>query len=88
MTSGTFRGMASTTPDGFEFSVKLPETISREKRLDISKGVMVDLEEFLEKIMPLKIARKLVLSLFSCHQASPYKNSKILNNFLLASNRL
>jgi hypothetical protein len=43
-------------------SVKLPETIIHEKRLDISKGVMVDLEEFLEKIMPLKIARKLVLS--------------------------
>jgi len=37
----------------------VPETVTHEKRLDVKKGAMVILEEFLEKISPLKRANKL-----------------------------
>src|ERR671919_2189457 len=59
MTKGTFIGMARATPEKFQFSVKVPETITHNKRLDINKGAMVDFEEFLDKISPLKTANKL-----------------------------
>src|SRR6187431_3718993 len=54
MTKGTFIGMARATPEKFQFSVKVPETITHNKRLDINKGAMVAFEEFLDKISPLK----------------------------------
>jgi uncharacterized protein YecE (DUF72 family) len=59
MTKGMFIGMVRATPDKFQFSVKVPETITHEKRLDIRRGAITDFEEFLDKISPLKIAKKL-----------------------------
>ena len=59
MTPATFRGMASATPDQFEFSVKVPETVTHDKKLDVSKGAISLFEEFVDKISPLKIANKL-----------------------------
>ena len=59
MTKGTFIGMVRATPDKFQFSVKVPETITHQKRLDIRRGAITDFEEFLDKISPLKIAKKL-----------------------------
>ena len=50
MTKGTFIGMAKATPEKFQFSIKVPETITHEKRLNIDKGAMTDFEEFLDKI--------------------------------------
>ena len=41
MTKGTFIGMVRATPEEFQFSVKVPETITHKKRLDINKGAMV-----------------------------------------------
>jgi uncharacterized protein YecE (DUF72 family) len=82
MTPSTFRGMASSSPDGFEFSVKLPETITHDKRLDISKGVMIDLEEFLEKIMPLKISRKLGVILIQLPPSFTVQEFKNTEQFL------
>src|SRR5919197_239014 len=59
MTKGTFIGMVRATPEKFQFSVKVPKTITHNKRLDINKGAMVDFEEFLDKISPLKTANKI-----------------------------
>jgi len=59
MSKQTFEGMVKATPDNFEFSIKVPETITHLKRLDIEKGAITSLEEFLEKISPLKLANKL-----------------------------
>jgi uncharacterized protein YecE (DUF72 family) len=59
MTSGTFYGMAKTTPAHFQFSVKVPETVTHIKRMDVKKGALRVFEEFLEKISPLKDANKL-----------------------------
>ncbi len=60
MTKGLFMGLTRATPtDNFKISVKVPEIITHEKRLDVDKGVIVDLIEFLDKISPLKNANKL-----------------------------
>ena len=59
MTRGTFIGMVRASPEKFQFSINVPETITHDKRLDIDKGAITDLEEFLDKISPLKDANKL-----------------------------
>jgi uncharacterized protein YecE (DUF72 family) len=59
MTKDTFTAMTRATPDKFHFSIKVPETVTHDKRLDVSKGAMALLDEFLEKISPLKFANKL-----------------------------
>ena len=59
MTKDTFTAMARTTPDNFQFSIKVPETVTHDKRLDVSKGAMALLDEFLDKISPLKSTNKL-----------------------------
>jgi len=55
ITKQIFVGMDKTTPDNFEFSIKVPEIIIHLKRLDVEKGATTSLEEFLEKISPLKL---------------------------------
>ena len=59
MTKGTFYGMVKATPEKFQFSVKVPETVTHDKRLNVDKGAITSLEEFLDKISPLKSANKL-----------------------------
>ncbi|MGA7542073.1 MAG: DUF72 domain-containing protein [Nitrososphaeraceae archaeon] len=59
MTKGTFIGMVKATPEKFQFSVKVPETITHQKRLDVNKNVITDFEEFLDKTSPLKDSNKL-----------------------------
>jgi uncharacterized protein YecE (DUF72 family) len=59
MTKDTFTAMNKATPANFQFSVKVPETVTHYNRLDINKGAMALLNEFLEKISPLKYANKL-----------------------------
>ena len=38
MTKGTFIGMVKATPEKFQFSIKVPETITHKKRLDVPAG--------------------------------------------------
>ncbi|MDW0242888.1 MAG: DUF72 domain-containing protein [Nitrososphaeraceae archaeon] len=59
MTKETFTAMNRATPADFQFSVKVPETVTHDNRLDVNKGAMALLNEFLEKISPLKYANKL-----------------------------
>jgi uncharacterized protein YecE (DUF72 family) len=59
MTKGTFYGMAKATPEWFQFSLKVPETVTHDKRLNVEKGAITSLEEFLDKISPIKTANKL-----------------------------
>ncbi|TLX89414.1 MAG: DUF72 domain-containing protein [Thaumarchaeota archaeon] len=37
MTKETFSAMTNATPDDFQFSVKVPETVTHEKRLDVNR---------------------------------------------------
>ncbi len=52
MTKETFVAMSKATPDDFQFSVKVPETVTHDNRLDVNKGAITVLESFLDKISP------------------------------------
>jgi uncharacterized protein YecE (DUF72 family) len=56
---GLVIGWARYTPDNFIFSVKLPQLLTHEKKLDISKGVEADLVRFLSLLKPLMTTGKL-----------------------------
>ena len=43
MTKDTFRTMTKATPDNFQFSIKVPEIVTHEKRLDVKNGAVTDL---------------------------------------------
>ena len=82
MTKQTFVGMNKATPDNFEFSIKVPETITHLKRLDIEKGAITSLEEFLEKISPLKTTNKLGAILIQLPPSFTVADFKNTENFL------
>jgi uncharacterized protein YecE (DUF72 family) len=82
MTKGTFIGMVRATPEKFQFSVKVPENITHNKRLDINKGAMVDFEEFLDKIYPLKTANKLGTILIQLPPSFTVSDFKKIEGFL------
>ena len=46
------------TPEKFQFSVKVPETVTHEKRLNVEKDAIISLEEFIDKISPLKTCKQ------------------------------
>jgi uncharacterized protein YecE (DUF72 family) len=82
MTKGTFIGMVRATPEKFQFSVKVPEIITHNKRLDVNKGAMVDFEEFLDKISPLKTANKLGTILIQLPPSFTVSDFKKIEGFL------
>ena len=56
---GLVLGWARYTPEDFVFSVKLPQTLTHEKRLALDKGVEGDLVRFLSLMKPLMVSGKL-----------------------------
>jgi uncharacterized protein YecE (DUF72 family) len=89
MTKYTFIGMDKATQQknnnkNFEFSIKVPETITHIKKLDVEKGAIASFEEFLDKISPLKIANKLgaiLIQLPPSFTVTDFKNTeKFLDN--------
>jgi len=56
---GLVYGWAKNTPEDFKFSVKLPKTITHEKKLDLSEGTELELVKFLDLLRPLKDVDKL-----------------------------
>jgi uncharacterized protein YecE (DUF72 family) len=82
MTKGTFIGMVKATPERFQFSVKVPEIITHQKRLDVNKSVITDFEEFLDKISPLKNANKLGAILLQLPPSFTVNDFKNIEKFL------
>jgi uncharacterized protein YecE (DUF72 family) len=82
MTRGTFIGMSKATPEKFQFSVKVPETITHIKRLRVEQGAFSDFEEFLDKISPLKKANKLGAVLFQLPPSFTVGEFKNVERFL------
>ncbi len=56
---GLVLGWSRYTPEGFVFSVKLPQLLTHEKKLDLAKGVEADLIRFLGLLKPLIASGKL-----------------------------
>ena len=82
MTKQTFIGMDKATPDHFEFSIKVPETVTHIKRLDVNKGAISSLDEFLDKISPLRMAKKLGAILIQLPPSFTVTDFKNTENFL------
>ena len=82
MTKQTFIGLDNATPENFEFSIKVPETVTHIKRLDVRKGAIASLEEFLDKISPLKITNKLGAILIQLPPSLTVSDFKDTENFL------
>ena len=82
MTQGLFIGITKTTPANFKISVKVPEIITHEKRLDINKDVMTDLKIFLDKISPLQNSHKLGAIIIQLPPSFTITESKKLEEFL------
>jgi uncharacterized protein YecE (DUF72 family) len=82
MTKGTFIGMSRATPEKFQFSIKVPETITHVKRLDVNKGTITYFEEFLDKISPLRATNKLGAILFQLPPSFAVNDFKNIEQFL------
>lgn len=82
MTKETFVNMNRATPDNFQFSVKVPETVTHDRRLDVSKGAVTHLEEFLDKISPLKSSNKLGAVLIQLPPSFTVKEFRNTEEFL------
>ncbi|HYY85554.1 MAG TPA: DUF72 domain-containing protein [Nitrososphaeraceae archaeon] len=82
MTKDTFTAMTKATPDDFQFSIKVPEIVTHDKRLEIKKGAMVILMEFLDKITPLKISNKLGALLIQLPPSFTVKEFRNTEEFL------
>jgi uncharacterized protein YecE (DUF72 family) len=79
---GTVLGWARQTPQDFEFAAKLPQTITHKKALDVERGIVTDVNQFLETMKPLTDAVKLACVLV---QLPPFLrfNAQRLEAFLL-----
>jgi uncharacterized protein YecE (DUF72 family) len=82
MTKGTFIGMVRATPEKFQFSIKVPETITHVKRMDVEEGAIEYFEEFLHKISPLRTANKLGAILFQLPPSFTVNDFKNIEGFL------
>ena len=82
MTKGTFIGMSRATPEKFQFSIKVPETITHVKRLNVNKGATTYFEEFLDKISPLRTTNKLGAILFQLPPSFTVNDFKSIEQFL------
>jgi uncharacterized protein YecE (DUF72 family) len=82
MTKSTFHGMVKATPDDFQFSIKVPETITHIKRMDLKKESLAVLQGFLDKISPLKDSGKLGAILFQLSPSFSLTEFKQVEGFL------
>lgn len=81
MNKGLFEGLRKATPDNFKFSLKVPEIITHEKRLDLDKNVICDFKEFVDKISPLKSSNKLGTIVIQMPPSFTIKEFPKLENF-------
>jgi uncharacterized protein YecE (DUF72 family) len=79
---GMVLGWVKNTPKDFEFSVKLPQTITHKKKLDLRAGAEIDLLEFLDLIDPLREAGKLGPLLIQLPPSFSKNNLDDLEEFL------
>jgi uncharacterized protein YecE (DUF72 family) len=82
MTKETFISISMATPPNFQFSLKVPESITHDKSLDVNKGAINTLEEFLEKISPLKTVNKLGTIIIQLPPSFTVKHFKNIEEFL------
>jgi uncharacterized protein YecE (DUF72 family) len=79
---GTVLGWVRQTSQDFKFSAKLPQTITHKKAPDVERGIVTDVNQFLETMKSLTDAGKLACVLV---QVPPFLrfNAERLEAFLL-----
>lgn len=82
MTKETFISISTASPPDFQFSLKIPESITHEKSLDVNRGAINTLEEFLEKISPLKTMNKLGALIIQLPPSFTVREFKNIEEFL------
>lgn len=82
MKQGLFFGLSKATPENFQFSVKVPETITHKKRLSTQLGAAMDFEKYLDKISPLKKLNKLGAILFQLPPSFTVNEFRKIEGFL------
>jgi uncharacterized protein YecE (DUF72 family) len=82
MTKETFISISTASPPNFQFSLKIPESITHEKSLDVNRGAINTLEEFLEKISPLKTMNKLGALIIQLPPSFTVREFKNIEEFL------
>lgn len=82
MTKETFNSISTASPPNFQFSLKIPESITHEKSLDVNRGAINTLEEFLEKISPLKTVNKLGALIIQLPPSFTVREFKNIEEFL------
>ncbi len=76
-------GLSWHAPRNFVFAAKIPSLITHEKKLDTSKGVLKDLNRFLELLKPLRDSGKLGPLLIQLPPKFEYdKHRDVLERFL------
>lgn len=76
-------GWAMHTPRQFIFTVKLPQVITHQKLLDISKGIEQDLIQFLDAIKTLIDAKKIACILVQLPPYFKFNPGKLESFFIL-----
>jgi uncharacterized protein YecE (DUF72 family) len=74
---GAVMGWAKYSPEGFVYTVKLPQLITHEKKLDLNQGVEEDLQKFLELMEPLSLSGKLGCLLIQLPPRFDYKPEEL-----------
>jgi uncharacterized protein YecE (DUF72 family) len=74
-------GWARNTPYAFQFSAKIPKLITHDKRLDLERGVEIDLGKFIDVLAPLKDAKKLGPLLIQLPPSFTFNEIDVLGNF-------
>jgi len=82
MTKGAFIGMAKATPETFQLSIHVPESITHVKRLHVERGSVTLYEEFVDKISALKTANKLGAILFQLPTRFTVNDFKNIEQFV------
>ena len=83
MNKDLFTWLVETSPENFKMSVKVPQIITDDKRLNIyNKNMINDLTLFIDKISPLKNANKLGAIIIQLPSSFTIKDFRRLEEFL------
>jgi uncharacterized protein YecE (DUF72 family) len=78
---GMVKGWLTHTPEDFVFTAKVPQVITHEKWLDLSKGVRKDMDRFLDVMRPLNDAGKLKCLLIQLRPKMTFEHYRLVQFF-------
>ncbi len=76
--ASSVKGWEAGTPDDFVFTAKVPKVITHEKSLNLSKGVIEDMNRFLDPMRPLNDAGKLKCLLIQLRPDMPFEKYRMV----------